>query len=332
MNAADIVIDAVRRVEFGPLTTFRNLSILGLSGGDDRGTRYLTLDEALAQRSVHVVEVSEGGHIPELKIVNDGELPVLLLDGEELVGAKQNRVINLTLLAPAHQTHVIPVSCVESGRWHHVSRDFAASPRAQFAEGRAAKMRQVTSSMISTGSRTSDQRDVWSLIDDKSARLGAVSDTSAMSALFDSCHASVEEFVAAFTSDEGQVGVVFFVNGRTAGLELFDASRTWRTLAPKLIRSYALDALDRADDPVQSDSTADAMALLRALTSSQTSIFPAVGEGEDGRFSGPGVAGAALVGFGKAVHVSAFSIGSSASPNGTKGRRPRVRGHGAPGG
>jgi hypothetical protein len=139
VNAADIVIDAVRRVEFGSLTTFRNLSVLGLSAAGDPDPDYLTLDEALAERSVHVVEVSEAGQIPELKIVNEGELPVLLLDGEELLGARQNRVINLTMLAPAHQTRVVPVSCVESGRWHHVSRGFAAAPRAQFAEGRAAK-------------------------------------------------------------------------------------------------------------------------------------------------------------------------------------------------
>jgi hypothetical protein len=321
VNAADIVIDAVRRVEFGPLTTFRNLSVLGLSAAADRDTRYLTLDEALAQGSVHIVEVSEGGHVPELKIVNDGELPVLLLDGEELLGAKQNRVINLTLLAPARQTHVIPVSCVESGRWRHVSRDFAASPRAQFAEGRAAKMQQVTSSMLTTGGRTSDQRDVWNLIADKSARLGAISDTSAMSAMFDAYHASVEEFVAAFTPGAGQVGGVFFVNGRVAGLELFDAPRTWHTLAPKLIRSYALDALDQTDDPVPSDAAAEATMLIHALTSSQKSVFPAVGDGEDVRFDGDGVLGAALVALGKAIHVSAFSMESTGTPNRKKGRR-----------
>jgi ARG and Rhodanese-Phosphatase-superfamily-associated Protein domain len=327
VNAADIVIDAIRPVEFGPLTTFRNLSVLALSTAADRDAAYLTLDEALAQRSVHVFEVNQGGHVPELKIVNEGELPVLLLDGEELLGAKQNRVINLTILAPAHQTRVIPVSCVESGRWHHVSRDFVAAPRAQFAEGRAARMQHVTSSLMASGSRSSDQQDVWNLIADKSARLGAVSDTAAMSAMFDRYHVSLEEFVMAFTPVERQVGAVFFVNGRPAGLELFDAGRTWRTLASKLIRSYALDALDQANDPVQSNAAADARALIQRLTSSQTSVFPAVGEGEDVRFDGTGVVGAALVASGTAIHVSAFSTESMGESARKKGRRPRAGRH-----
>ena len=185
VNAADIVVDAVRRVELGPLTTFRNLGLLVLSTAGERQADYLTLDEALERRSAHIVEVSEGGHVPELKIVNEGEWPVLLLDGEELLGAKQNRVINLTILVPAHRACVIPVSCVESGRWRHVSRDFAAAPRAQFAEGRAEKMRHVTSSLRADGSRSSDQREVWSHIAEKAARLGAESDTSAMSAMFE---------------------------------------------------------------------------------------------------------------------------------------------------
>jgi hypothetical protein len=324
MSAADIVIDAVRRVELGPLTTFRNLSVLALSTTGDRDAAYLTLDEALAHRSVHVVEVNEGGRVPELKIVNEGDLPVLLLDGEELLGAKQNRVINLTILAPAHQTRVIPVSCVESGRWHHVSRGFTASPRAQFAEGRAAKMRNVTSSLLASGARSSDQHDVWNLIAAKSARLDAVSDTAAMSAMFDKHHVPLEEFVAAFTPVERQVGAVFFVNGRPAGLELFDAARTWRTLSSKLIRSYALDALDQADDTVQTNATGDAMALINRLMSSQPSMFPAVGEGEDVRFDGADVVGAALVASGRAIHVSAFSTESTGESTMDKGRRPRT--------
>ena len=74
----------------------------------------------------------------------------------------------------------------------------------------------------------------------------------------------------------------------------FDAPRTWRALAPKLIRGCALDALDEPDDPVESDAAADARALIDALTSSETTNVPAVGEGEDVRFNGAGVLGAGL--------------------------------------
>jgi hypothetical protein len=186
-------------------------------------------------------------------------------------------------------------------------------------------MRQVTSSLMASGSRSSHQQDVWSLIAEKSARLAAASDTSAMSAIFDTYHLSLDEFVAAFTPVKRQVGAVFFVNGRPTGLDLFDASRTWRTLAPKLIRSYALDALDQADVAVQSAAAKDATALIHCLISSQTSVFPAVGEGEDVRFDGAGVVGAALVVSGNAIHVSAFSVESTGTSNRKKGRRPRVR-------
>jgi hypothetical protein len=47
VNAANMLIDAVRRVEFGPLTTFRNLGLLALSTAGEREADYLTLDEAL---------------------------------------------------------------------------------------------------------------------------------------------------------------------------------------------------------------------------------------------------------------------------------------------
>jgi hypothetical protein len=145
--ATQAVVDAVEQITFGPESTFENLSMVALLDGRARDPHYLTLDEALAGGSVQITEVNDAGQVSALKVVVNGTLPVLLLDGEELVGAKQNRVVNLTIMAPPQRTTVIPVSCVESGRWHHVSHGFASAPRAQFAEGRAAKMREVTASL-----------------------------------------------------------------------------------------------------------------------------------------------------------------------------------------
>ena len=53
---------------------------------------WLTLEEA-GERA-RVTEVSEAGSVPFLKVANGADQPLLLLDGEELIGAKQNRILN----------------------------------------------------------------------------------------------------------------------------------------------------------------------------------------------------------------------------------------------
>jgi hypothetical protein len=295
----------------GQAVTFQNLTLLPLVAGCDRDADYVVLDEALARGWVEVTELSEEGHVPELKVVNRGDTAVLLLDGEELVGAKQNRVLNLTILVPPRHTSTIPVSCVESGRWRRISRQFVSAPRAQFAEGRAAKMQQVTSSLRNVGIRRSDQQAVWSAIAEKSARLGAESDTAAMAAMYERLDRPVEDFVAAFPPVERQVGAVFLVNGRLAGLELFDASSTWRKLWSKLVRSYALDAIDRKHQgtPVASQ---DGRRLIDVVMASQSAVYPAIGEGEDVRLTGSDMTGAGLVARDRAIHVSALSTATAA--------------------
>jgi hypothetical protein len=60
---------------------------------------------------------------------NVGDRPALLIDGEHLEGAKQNRVLNVTVLVAARRDTVVPVSCVEQGRWSYgADQGFAPSP------------------------------------------------------------------------------------------------------------------------------------------------------------------------------------------------------------
>jgi len=309
VTTTEIVIDAIRGVTFGPETRFQNLTMMQIIRDENGCSDYVTLDEALAKEWAEITEVSDGGQVSELKIIVKGTAPVLLLDGEELIGAKQNRVLNLTILAPAQRATVIPVSCVESGRWRRTSSAFSSPPRTQFAEGRAAKMRQVTASLSAAGRRASDQHDVWRRIADKSARLNAPSDTSAMSAVYEKVDPGLDEFVCAFTPLERQVGAVFYINDEPAGLELFDAAETWRKLSAKLIRSFALDAIDRQRRRAPtSDGPAPAV-FVAAIASSAASSFAAVGEGDDVRFSGSDISAAALVARGRVIHLSAFPVG-----------------------
>src|SRR5262245_32415074 len=115
------ITEALANLRLGEPAAFRNLIVFPLFGCNDRAPEYLTLDEALEQGLARVTEVSEGGSVPELAFENDGARRVLLVDGEELVGARQNRVLNLSILVAPKSKVVIPVSCVEQGRWRYAS-------------------------------------------------------------------------------------------------------------------------------------------------------------------------------------------------------------------
>jgi hypothetical protein len=314
------VAHALSSIILGDPVTFEKLTMIPLVGPPtvEEEPDYLTLDEALAQNWAEVTEVSEQGSVPELRVVNKGTKPLFILDGEELVGAKQNRVVNLTILVPAATTLTIPVSCVEAGRWRARSRAFTAAPRAQYASGRAKRMRQVTTSMRLNQSYHSDQTEVWADIAEKSERLAACSPTGAMEEMFIRHSRSIEEYVDAMRPVPCQVGALFLLEGRVVGFDLFDRAITLRRLLRKLVRSVAVDAIDRqfadscrAGPPERSREQAcreGALEFLTAVSRALVHIAPATGGGQDVRFEGGQIAGGALVTDAGPVHASAFVI------------------------
>jgi hypothetical protein len=160
--------------------------------GDETVPGYATLDEALAAGFVTVTEVSEAGSMPELTIVNNGPVPVFVLDGEELVGAKQNRIVSLSILVPAHTTLPLPVSCVEAHRWQHRPRAFSVAGRAHYASGRAMNLQNVSGSLRALGQRDGNQGDIWADIDAKAMRMEATSETRAAAAMYEKARANLD--------------------------------------------------------------------------------------------------------------------------------------------
>jgi len=310
VDAKKTIEDALSQIQVGAETTFGNMMIFPLLDGNSGSADYLALDEALARGLVHITEVSVEGSVPDLKLKNESDDPVLLLDGEELIGAKQNRVLNLTILAPAKRTIVIPVSCVEAGRWSRRSAKFTTSSQTHFAHGRAKKMAQVSDSLVNRGEARSDQHTVWADIAAKAVHLKAESATAAMFAIYDRHAKRIDDYVAAFAALDRQVGAAFAINGEVIGFDLFDSPATLKKLLPKLVRSYALDAIETAAQKPASDTSAVAVnELLLSVLKAEAKTFPAIGEGIDVRLTGPSLTGAGLVAKGRVVHLSAFHIG-----------------------
>ncbi len=281
---------------------------------------YDTLTDGIAAGTARVTEISEMGSVAELRVVNEGRRHLLLVDGEELVGAKQNRIVNLTILVPPTTSLIIPVSCVEAGRWRHESSEFRPAAQAFHAVGRSAKLRQVSASLRARGAATSDQGAIWDEIAAKADRLGAPSPTGAAAAMYDRQRGQLDAFVSRLQPVEGQVGAVFAIRGRIAGLDAFDVPRTWQAFMPKLVRSYGLDAVDAG---IAGDAFAEPSPrrFLDAIADAPGTQHRAVGEGLDLRADGRGVVAAALATTRGIVHAVAFPAAGDVRPGQTRAAR-----------
>ncbi len=306
-----IVEDTLGKLEFGPRVAVANLSMVPLTRATTAGSPYyLTLDEALSRGLAEVTEISELGSAPELRFFNAGHRPILLVEGEELVGAKQNRILNLSILAPAGRPIYIPVSCVEAGRWSRQSKTFRTASHAQYAAGRARKAAQVSHSLRERGTRSSDQTQLWSDIDAKMRRLKVASRTAAMDAMYESHAGRLNDFVNGTGAADGQVGALFAIDGKVVGLDLFDHAETLKKLLPKIVRGYALDAIDVDVPKTVSPKFREVRSFLNDCAAAPAERFEADGEGEDLRLTGRNITGAALVADGRIVHLFAFATGN----------------------
>lgn len=274
-------------------------------------TDYVLAEAARAAGSFSMSEVSQEGEVPRLLVRNDGDLPVFLLDGEEFLGAKQNRIVNLSLLVPARSEIRIPVTCTEQGRWRSVSRDFASAKRTEFAHLRATRLESVSTGFRRQMRGASDQRRVWRSIASKSARMGTHSASGAMADIFAARAAELAEYRLALRAPEDAWGAVYAIGGRPVGLEAFDRASTFAALSDRLIDGYALDAMETRPDAIAQDGEVAAIgAFLREIAIHHGEAYDTPGLGQTVRFAGMRCFGASLETGDRCIHLAAFSRAS----------------------
>jgi len=275
---------------------------------------YLTLEEALPL-GFRVAEVDADGSVPELAVVNPLESKVLLYDGEELLGAKQNRILNVTVLVPARSETRIPVSCVEQGRWQARSAFFGPARHTAYPELRRRKAEQLSSMPLARGAA---QGAVWAAISEKAGRLGVHSPTGAQADVFGAHERDLGGLREAFPLQAGQSGALLAVGGRVC-LDYLSRPQAFARRYPKLLEGYLLDAMEDLDGK----PSADAEAFLSAVADAPRSRGRSAGLGEDVRLRGDGIVGSGLELDGELVQLCAFS--SEHGETRTRIARPSAR-------
>ena len=310
------IADFLSDVHLAPRQAYKSLTLWPLVRDEDAGNgffpAYVSLGTALKQGTLVVDEVDEGGSVPHVRIRNNNHVAVLFLFGEEIRGAKQNRVANASFLVPAKHEVVIDVSCVEAGRWsrrlgerfHEASDVLSSSLRCEMAQN-------VTASRARGRGFDADQGKVWDGIRERIRLSGTRSNTEAYADYRASRSSDLEAVARAFHPVEGQVGFVACIGDAVAGMEVIGRPDVFRSDFQPLLRAYAIDAIDaslvRQVEKARGRTPRfeNPEPFLEAVTRARFKTRRSLGAGDDRRFQNREVAGCALVDE-ELVHLTAF--------------------------
>jgi hypothetical protein len=286
-----------------------SLRVVPLVGRSSADPSYSLFDTETAGK-VKVSEVDQSGSVPNIKVANDLDDRLLLIDGQELLGAKQNRILNTDVLIASHKEIIIPVSCVERGRWGYRSPGFSPGKMA-YSSSRAHRSEEVYLSLKARQGHRSNQGKVWKDVDDIICKLEASSATAAMSDVYESRKKELAELRAAFELPAETIGIAVYLGRRFLGFDIFDRAATFRHYWESLIDSYGLEWLaygarsvdesSKQDDPPSVDD------LVAALSGAEWERFDAPGEGSDLRWEDKSMTASALAwDDDNVVHLQAF--------------------------
>ena len=303
-----IISSFISQIRLGEVQTFQNMQVVPLFSDQKEELVYWTLKEALDKGQLLIQEISSGGSVPELKVINQGDIPVLLLDGEEVAGAKQNRVLNTTILVKEKSEIVIPVSCTEKGRWSYRTKHFYDSGVVSPSFMRAKRASAVNVSLERNQTYCSDQGAVWNDVEYLRGQMKVESPTGAMRDVFEQKRETLEDYIKAFNTVPLQNGILVLVDGEIAGCDIVSRTDVFGKMFSKLIKSYAMDSLirDRRKITISSNPLGEAAHFLEEIKHCEEKRYFSPGWGADYRFEGPDKVGSVLVVENQVIHMAFF--------------------------
>ncbi len=250
-----------KRIESNGLSVFPLYLKNGLKAAVKSGLEMI--DKGL----VNVKEVSDAGSVPTLYVTNDSPYNVLFVEGDQLVGAKQNRICNSSVLIEPKSFAEIPVSCVEQGRWATKSAAFASSSNAatpemrkilkeskrearqafmlqqqqaeQSAEPASAVHEQVAVHHASQGA-------VWEKVASMQSFHAAPSQTSSMEDVFESKRSLIERALQTFKYPQDARGWIIAIDGEIQTIEMFGKKKLCRKAWERVMRGCVLETMGKA--------------------------------------------------------------------------------------
>ncbi len=292
--------EAALPFQAGETVTHRGISVTPLFPMRNPECTYISLADAVA-KGFTVTEVDEEGDVGEIVVHNPTGSRVLLYDGEEIAGAKQDRIINVSVLVGVGEEFAVPVSCIEMGRWERESDAFRPAMRTPATEVRRAKALNLELDPMEGGAA---QSAVWDAVSMKERQHGFESGTSKHGDLIEHERGKLDDLARAFPLQPGQCGMVLGADGKVVCMDAVSRPDVFATLHGPLLTGYMLDAMHALDGtPAPDDAAA---AFMTVVERAERRPRQAAGLGTDVRLGSPDVVGSALELDGETIQLTAF--------------------------
>lgn len=298
---------------FAKTTSFqkeKNLSIVQIATDNQNSFSYISGPAAIKDDLIQVKEVSESGSVNMLHVFNLSEKFVFFMDGDILSGAKQNRVLNTSvLLAPNTKTH-IPVSCVERGRWSHISDKFGSADYAAPSFMRAKKSFRVNQNLRTKGVHESDQGEVWRDVDHYAMKFKIESQSLNLSDVYDGKEKDFDSFIKSFTLNPNANGMAVFVKDNLLNLDIFNRTDIFAEYFPKILKGCSMEAFGLKGESKMAEAEASykTLTFIDEFENLTFREHAGVGVGAEKRFQSDGLTGFELVYNSNMIHLTALNL------------------------
>lgn len=309
----------IETLEVGDPTYYENLTIIPIYTDrikDSAG--YATLDEALKYHWLEISEL-EGGRVPQVRLTNNSNRYIYIMGGEILTGCKQDRIIGRdVLIRPRNRNIVVPVYCVEQGRWDYSSDQFYTKENLGTANLRGYAQKAGSDA----------QQTIWREVDNVSRKAKVESRTRAYQEVYDA--APIRRTISSYEKrlqsiphmQRDTVGVIVAVGGNIISVDIFSSPYLFKTYWPKILKSSVLTAItaERSGSVTQND----AIWCLRRLHDKHYTQNPAIDLGLEFSAIDRGSNVNALVYRGVVIHLAAFLEDNGSSFGGYDDHERRI--------
>ncbi len=239
---------------------------------------------------------------------NLSNLPVLVLDGEELLGARQNRISNTSVWLEPGRLYKLPVSCVEERRWEG-GLSFTPGNTVLNPSLRRILCSGVSKSLAENKGYKSDQHSLWKSIRYTLSTLRVSSRTLSVHDAYESLRSDIERYMSEAEELKGEFSGFIIETPDLIALDLFGSKEVLSKVFKKLIGSYLIEGfLARGRSP--SISIRRMKGVISSLSQLDARRYPAAaGLGVEIRFGdGVKLLGKALLVRNELVHLSVFKV------------------------